>query len=66
MRAIKDKFEKLEISRQRKYQLRQKAKGRCVQCGRKLETDLTRCKKCTAVGNALAKAAYRRRVRSGK
>jgi hypothetical protein len=30
---IKDKFARLKVSRQRKYQLRMLAKGRCLLCG---------------------------------
>jgi hypothetical protein len=33
-RAIEDEFTHLNVSRQRKYQLRRQREGRCVQCGR--------------------------------
>ena len=32
-KRIEDKFTDLPISRQRKYQLRMKRKGRCTECG---------------------------------
>jgi len=40
---IQDKFARLEVSRQRKWQLRQIAKGRCQTCGR--EASSGRCPK---------------------
>jgi len=33
-RPIKDEFQHLKISRQRKYQLRQQRDGRCIICGK--------------------------------
>jgi hypothetical protein len=38
--SIKDKFTRLKISRQRKYQLRMLEKRRCILCG---EAAVTRC-----------------------
>jgi hypothetical protein len=43
-RPIKDEFQHLKISRQRKYQLRQKRDGRCVICG-ELAISTSRCLK---------------------
>ena len=48
----------LGISKQRLWQLRRKAAGKCLICGRKREEGLAeRCKACNAKW-----AAYRRRV----
>lgn len=44
---IHDKFTHLKISRARRYQLRQQAKGRCPRgCGRKLKPGYTLCRQC--------------------
>lgn len=34
--AIKDKFTKLKVDKRRKYQMRQKVKGLCVKCPKKV------------------------------
>ena len=34
---IQDRFTKLKVSKQRKYQLRQRAKGKCEKCSRDAE-----------------------------
>lgn len=41
---IKDSIASLPVSRQRKYQLRQKLRGKCMRCGKKSET--VQCSKC--------------------
>lgn len=33
MKRINDEFSNLDVSRQRKYQLRMAKKGRCIKCG---------------------------------
>jgi len=43
-RPIQDEFTYLQISRQRKYQLRQKREGRCSECGQPTERG-SRCLK---------------------
>jgi hypothetical protein len=43
-KPIQDQFTDLPVSRQRKYQLRMKASGRCSQCGAPA-TDGSRCLK---------------------
>lgn len=44
--AINDRFSCLEVSRQRRYQLRRKAANLCTQCARPALPGMTRCKKC--------------------
>ena len=44
---IADEFTDLNVSRQRKYQLRKAKAGRCAECGRELATALY-CKACAA------------------
>ena len=43
---IQDKFAKLDVSRQRKYQLRRQAEGLCVMCGRRKLVTRTLCATC--------------------
>lgn len=45
---IQDEFTNLKISPQRRWQLRQKAKGRCQVCGGPLGDYSTHCKKCVS------------------
>jgi hypothetical protein len=46
MKAIRDKFSKLPISRQRKYQLRRAREGKCEICGDPAAKGFARCPKC--------------------
>jgi hypothetical protein len=55
---IKDEFEKLPISRQRKYQLRKQRDGRCTECGAP-SAGSSRCLK------HLVKARERQRKKKG-
>ena len=50
MRQIKDRFTNLPISRQRKYQLRKKARGLCEDCGQPALKDSVRCRRCLIRG----------------
>lgn len=43
---IKDEFAGMDLSRQRRYQLRRKAKGLCVQCGKPALPGMTACEPC--------------------
>ena len=54
-KIISDKFSKLKISRQRKWQLRRKAAGLCVRCGDK-----------AVVGDHCLKHAIAKRERARK
>lgn len=42
-RPIQDEFQHLNISRQRKYQLRQQRDGRCTICGKPSSSGSSRC-----------------------
>lgn len=47
MAAIQDQFAGLEVSRQRRYQLRKQALGLCMNCGTEPALkDMTRCSGC--------------------
>lgn len=43
---ISDQFAGLSVSRQRRYQLRKKARGLCTQCGKPALADMTHCAGC--------------------
>lgn len=45
MRRIRDRFDTLNVSRQRKYQLRKKALGLCHYCGENSD-GFSRCNTC--------------------
>lgn len=45
-RAIEDQFSALNVSRQRRYQLRKKAASLCTQCGAPALSDMTTCANC--------------------
>ncbi len=45
-KPIQDKFTKLHISRQRKYQLRKKAAGLCTRCGKRKLVSPNLCGEC--------------------
>lgn len=55
-KRIVDEFTDLKVSRQRKYQLRQAAKRKCVLCGRKCYQGSVFCK-----SHLLAKRDYQRK-----
>ena len=40
---IQDKFTKLKVSKQRRYQIRQRERGKCEKCNRKTEGGKTMC-----------------------
>lgn len=46
VRMIKDEFADLDVSRQRRYQLRKSAKGLCPQCGKPALKDMRFCATC--------------------
>lgn len=43
---INDEFAGLDVSRQRRYQLRKQAKSLCTQCGDPSLPGMSRCKPC--------------------
>lgn len=55
---ILDEFTNLPVSRQRKWQLRQNAKGRCVICGQPRPGHRTCCDKHAWRNTTLAKARH--------
>lgn len=57
MTKIKDKFTKLPVSRQRKWQLRKQSKGLCILCGEPLAT-ATYCLKHAIAHRELKRRRY--------
>lgn len=63
---IRDKYTDKPISRQRKYQLRQRDKGKCIICGEnRAESNRHYCEIHAAQANKAATAAYYRRKEYG-
>lgn len=60
---IQDKYASLDVSRQRKYQLRQRDAGKCITCG-KARVTTHHCAEHAALANQLAKAAYKRAMQT--
>lgn len=67
MIIIKDKFSKLKISKQRRYQLRRNHEGRCYLCGEKLKHYKGLCDECMdmKLDQAAEKRKNGRRWRDG-
>ena len=56
---VRDKYTYMPISRQRKYQLRMRDKGKCIICGDEAITSHF-CETHAKKANALSKAHYQR------
>lgn len=56
---IRDKYTHLDLSRQRKWQLRQRDKGKCITCGEP-RVDATHCAKHAKAASAISLDYYYR------
>lgn len=61
MQKVQDEFTDLNISSQRRYQLRNRKNGRCIQCGDPLKTK-NHCEKHAATSTDIAKKYYQKKA----